>query len=263
MALVEIIIAAVASLAIMLCLWLAQRRTGNAGIVDVGWSLLVGVIGVAYAVFSDGYGLRRAAAGAMIGVWALRLGLYLWRDRVAGRPEEGRYAELRRRWGTAAQQRFLAFFMMQAVAAVFFSLPVLVAVGNPRLDWSGWDWAAVAVWCFAVGNTALADRQLARFKSNPEHRGQTCRLGWWRYSRHPNYFFEWLHWWSYVLLAIGSPWLWVSISVAMTMLYFLLFVTGIPPTEAQALASRGDDYRRYMRSTSAFVPWFPKREEGS
>ena len=106
----------------------------------------------------------------------------------------------------------------------------------------------------------LADRQLVRFKRRPESRGKTCREGWWRYSRHPNYFFEWLHWWSYVALAAGSSYWWVTLLAPAAMLHFLLNVTGIPPTEAQALASRGEDYRQYQRTTSVFIPWFPKKE---
>lgn len=109
------------------------------------------------------------------------------------------------------------------------------------------------------GGVALADWQLARFKSQADSRGKTCRAGLWRYSRHPNYFFEWLHWCAYLLLALGGPYSWLAAITPLVLLYFLLFVTGIPPTEKQALASRGDDYRDYQRTTSPFVPWFPRK----
>ena len=82
--------------------------------------------------------------------------------------------------------------------------------------------------------------------------------GLWRYSRHPNYFFEWLVWIAYAMFALASPWGWISLACPAVMLYFLLRVTGIPATEAQALKSRGDDYREYQRTTSAFVPRRPK-----
>ena len=120
----------------------------------------------------------------------------------------------------------------------------------------------VAVWLLAVGGEVLADRQLAVWRANPAHRGRVCRAGLWRYSRHPNYFFEWLHWWSYPLLAWGSPEWQLTLLGPALMLYTLLKVTGIPYTEQQALASRGDDYRAYQHSTSAFIPWFPKKENG-
>ncbi len=253
------IAAPVASLT-MLALWLLQRRTGNAGVVDLGWTILVGAFGLFFASTAEGYGPRRVAAAAMITIWSLRLGVYLWRDRLAGRAEEGRYRALRAQWGNDAQRRLLIFFQYQAAAAVFFALPILVAVHHSASVWTAFDTSAALLWCFAVVNTALADWQLARFKAQPSSRGRTCCQGWWKYSRHPNYFFEWLHWCSYPLLAVGSPWGWVSVGAALTMLYFLLRVTGIPPSEAQALASRGDEYRRYMQATSVFIPWFPRKE---
>lgn len=247
---------------LMAGLWQVQRKTGNAGIVDAGWAAAIGMLGIFFAATSDGYPPRRLLVAALIGVWSARLALYILLDRVIGHPEEGRYRTLREKWGASAGKRLFIFFQSQALAALFFALPVLVVTHHPVDRWTPWDLAGTLIWCIGVGNTILADRQLARFKRNPENRGRTCREGWWRYSRHPNYFFEWLHWWSYVALAVASPYWWLTLLAPAVMLYFLLRVTGIPPTEAQALASRGDDYRQYQRSTSVFVPWFPKKEGG-
>jgi steroid 5-alpha reductase family enzyme len=104
----------------------------------------------------------------------------------------------------------------------------------------------------------VADSQLQSFKSNPANRSATCRVGLWRYSRHPNYFFEWLIWVAFAVFAMGSPYGYVAAFAPLLMLFFLFRVTGIPATEAQALRSKGDDYRQYQRTTSAFVPWFPR-----
>jgi len=106
---------------------------------------------------------------------------------------------------------------------------------------------------------SMADRQLAHFRAQPANRGKTCRDGFWRYSRHPNYFFEWLHWFAYVALAVGSPVGWLAWSGPLVMFLFLRFVSGVPYTETQALRSRGDEYRRYQRDTPMFFPWFPSR----
>lgn len=109
----------------------------------------------------------------------------------------------------------------------------------------------------AIAGEGLADRQLNRFKSDPANKGKTCRQGLWYYSRHPNYFFEWLHWISYPLIAMGASfggWLWL---LPLAMFLFLWFVTGIPYTERQAIKTRGDDYRDYQRTTSAFFPRRP------
>ena len=181
-------------------------------------------------------------------------------DRVLEGPEDGRYQRLRESWGERFQARMLVFFQGQALLAVLFSLPPLVAMGavRPRLDLL--DAAGALLWLAAVGGEVLADRQLAAHRADPANRGRTCRRGLWRYSRHPNYFFEWLHWWAYALIAWGAPFFWVTVAAPFVMLIFVLFISGIPPTEARALASRGEDYRRYQRSTSAFFPWFPKPE---
>ncbi len=120
-----------------------------------------------------------------------------------------------------------------------------------------WDLAGFAIVLASIAGESVADRQLRRFRHDPANRGRTCREGLWRYSRHPNYFFEWLHWWSYAILAIGGPLSWLAALAPLVMLVFILFVTGIPPTEARAVASRGEDYREYQRTTSAFVPWPP------
>jgi steroid 5-alpha reductase family enzyme len=247
----------------MASLWLFQRRTGNAGIVDVGWATGIGILAMFFAATSDGYPARRILVAVLIGVWSARLAIYLLLDRVIGHSEEGRYRTLRKQWGESAAMRMSSFFQIQALVALFFALPILIAARNPVDRWTFWDLLGVLIWGVSVGNTVLADRQLVRFKQRPESRGKTCREGWWRYSRHPNYFFEWLHWWSYVALAVGASYWWVTLLAPAAMLYFLLRVTGIPPTEAQALASRGEDYRQYQRTTSVFVPWFPRKESNT
>lgn len=246
----------------MCILWLVQRRIHNAGIVDAGWAFCIGLLSVMYSVTSGGYVPRRILIAILVGAWAGRLSVYLMKDRVLGRPEDGRYASLRKKWGGRAEAQLFAFFQYQALFAVFFSLPALVISHHALARWTALDTLGASLWVFSVGNTILADRHLAQFRAKATNHGKTCRKGWWRYSRHPNYFFEWMHWGSYVVIAIGSPCWWLTLPVPVVLLYLLLKVTGIPPTEAQALASRGNDYRDYQRTTSKFIPWFPKKERG-
>jgi steroid 5-alpha reductase family enzyme len=152
------------------------------------------------------------------------------------------------------------FYQLQAVGVVLFALPILIALRNPQpLTWI--DWLGLAIGVLCIAGESLADWQLSRFRSQPANRGQVCNHGLWRYSRHPNYFFEWLHWWAYVCFAISNlPWGGLTILGPLTMWYLITRVTGIPPTEAQSLKSRGEAYRRYQQTTSPFFPWFPRNQ---
>ena len=244
--------------AMMFVLWLIHLPLHNAAIVDFGWALGLAILGVGYAVFGGGWWLRAVLLGSMTAVWGLRLALYLLFTRIIGHPEEGRYQELRRKWKTNIPAKFLAFFEFQALLDVFLSVPFLLAARNQNPELSTWEWIGVGIWVVAIVGEIFADAQLAAFKSRPESKGHTCKVGLWRYSRHPNYFFEWLIWMSYAVFALASPYGFLGFVSPALILFFLLRVTGIPATEEQALRSRGEEYRRYQRETSAFIPWFPK-----
>ena len=199
------------------------------------------------------------AAALLLGAWSLRLGTYLLIDRVIGAEEDGRYHALLTAWGEKAERNLFLLYLAQAGFVVLFGLPLLPVVNGPEPVGTPWDGLALIIWFAAVAGESVADRQLGRWRADPANRGRTCRAGLWRYSRHPNYFFEWLHWWTYVFLAVGAPWAILSLLGPVVMLLFLFRFTGIPYTEAQALRSRGEDYARYQRSTSAFFPWIPAR----
>jgi steroid 5-alpha reductase family enzyme len=266
--------------ALMAALWVAQRFTRDAGIVDVGWAAGLGLLAAFHALRAADAPLgRRLLVAGLAGTWALRLSVHLLRDRVIGRParrgspggpvgaapresEDGRYATLRASWGRRAQPFFFLFFQAQALLDAILAVPFQVALATPRAPGDAIDVASVSLLAVSVGGETLADRTLARFRARADSKGRTCREGLWRYSRHPNYFFEWLHWWTYPLLAWGAPWWALTLSAPALMLFFLLRVTGIPATEAQAVKSRGEDYREYQRTTSAFVPWPPRAKRG-
>jgi steroid 5-alpha reductase family enzyme len=249
-------IALATMVALMVSLW-AVRGRRNAGVVDVAWSFGTGLTGVFFALTAGGLSARRIAVAALAGLWALRLGGYLLR-RVSSEVEDVRYRALREKWGPRASRNFLLFFLVQAAWAVLFALPMLPAAENAR-DLCAADLAGVLLWLAALTGEAVADLELARFRADPANRGRVCRRGLWGWSRHPNYFFEWLGWWAYVLLAAGHPLWYLALGGPALMLLFLTRVTGIPPTEKRLLASRGESYREYQRSVSVFVPWPPKR----
>jgi steroid 5-alpha reductase family enzyme len=262
-ALLLLVAGTVAVVLVMSALWLLGIRARNFSYVDIGWSANFALLALVYGVLGGGDPARRVLITAMFALWSLRLAWHLGR-RVLGEPEEGRYVELRRKWGAAGEAalngRMYRFFMLQAALNVFLSLPLLIACLNPAPGIGALEWLGVAIWAVGLTGESLADRQLARFKAEPANRGRVCDAGLWRYSRHPNYFFEWTIWVAYAAFALGSPpWGWAGLLMPALMLHFLLNVTGIRATEAQTLRSKGDAYREYQRRTSAFVP-LPRRD---
>lgn len=245
----------------MALLWWRQRARNRADYVDVAWAFGVGVAAavlVARAAPPD-TGWRSWIIGAVILGWSVRLGTLLL-IRVRSLPEDGRYEAMKQAWGDRAWGRMFWFFQAQAVWVVMFAIPPMLAArrGGP-LD--GWDLVGVAIAILALLGEGIADAQLHRFRRSGD-RGSVCDVGLWRWSRHPNYFFEWLHWWSYVAFAFGSEGWWLTLLGPATMLLFLFRVTGIPWTERQALASRGDAYRAYQMRTSVFFPWCRRPDPG-
>lgn len=241
---------------VMTLVWLLQRRTSNAGYVDVAWALMLGCAALYFGWIAQGDMNARVLIAIMGGLWGFRLGLHLF-ARVLAEPEDGRYAHLRAHWN-GHQGKFFGFFMFQAGLTTMFALPFLSVAQNSHTPAPWMIIVAMVLWLSSWLGESLADRQLAHFRADPQNRGKTCRAGLWRYSRHPNYFFEWLHWFAYVVLSIGSPLFWFSVAGPILMFVSLRFVTGIPFVEEQSLRSRGEDYRDYQRRTNAFFPWWPR-----
>ena len=248
-----------ASAIVMTVAWYFSMRVKNVGYVDVVWAGLMAAAAVLVGYEGVGSDLPRALVAFLGGIWGARLCIHLLK-RVMHEPEDGRYQALRATWN-GSPAKFFFFFQMQALIVVLFSIPFYAAASRYAGALCGWSIAAIVVWLISVFGEYLADRQLATFRADPNNKGKTCRAGLWAYSRHPNYFFEWLHWFTYVLLAINSEYFWYSLVGPVVMLAFLYRVSGIPWTEAQALRSRGDDYRRYQQEVSAFVPWFPHKSK--
>jgi steroid 5-alpha reductase family enzyme len=245
-------------IAIMVALWFVQRRTGNAGVVDVGWAATLALLAVVYAALADGYLPRRIIVAVMGGLWGLRLAAHI-HHRSHGKPEDGRYQQLRKEWAPQVRFKMFRFYQIQAFAAALFSLPYAIPAVNAARALHMFEVIGAALWFVALTGETVADLQLEQWKKNPANKGHTCRAGLWNYSRHPNYFFESLIWCALALYSLASPCGYVSL-ICPAFIFFLLFkVTGIPATEEQAVRTRGDDYRQYQREVSAFVPWFRKK----
>lgn len=240
--------------------WAIQLRTHNAGVVDPVWAASLGALSVLAAALGEGAAVNRVFVAVGGSVWSLRLATHLVK-RLSGQPEDPRYNALRELWGDACASRMFWFFQLQAAIclalSVAFFIPAYCKQSPPLFALV----CAIAIWVISVGGEAMADRQLKRFLSDPLRRGEVCRVGWWRYSRHPNYFFECVHWCAYVPLAVGTGWGWVTLAAPVLMACLLIKVSGIPMLEAR-LAKTRDGYLDYMRTTNALVPWPPHSKRG-
>ncbi len=240
-------------------LWVWHRMGGNTSLADVGFCAAFGGVVILCAVEGEGNSWRRWLIGGMGSVYAIRLGWHLFTARVWGKPEDPRYRMIREALGKWEPLGIAGYFLLQIPASLFFVLLLCWVMANPRTSVNSWDLLGVGIFGLAIAGEMTADRQLERFKADPLNRGKVLQSGLWRYSRHPNYFFEVLHWSAYVPLAVGLPWSWLSLIWPVVMLGGLLWISGVPWAEAQALASRGEAYRAYQRTTNKLFPWLPRQ----
>lgn len=238
-------------------LYLWQRRTRDATAVDAGWGASLVLCAALYAALAPGSIVQRLAIALPLGLENLRIAS-LVRNRL-GRGEDSRYRELRHRWNERGREQltFAIFYQAQALLAALLSIPALLASFNRSGTLAAIQWVGLALWIVAASLERTADRQLAAFKASGAE--GVMDHGLWRYSRHPNYFFQTLTWVAYALIAVAAPWGWLSFFAPVLILSLVLFVTGVPPAEESSLRSRGDAYRRYQARTSVFVPWPPRR----
>ena len=255
-----LLLAVALSLAMTLA-WAIVLAGAKSGWVDAIWSFLVGMAGIAVALVPipgwEGDGQRRAAVAVAAGIWSCRLGLHIVL-RTRGGGEDPRYARLREEWGANWRSRLFLFLQIQAAAALLLAGTIFLAARNPQagLQWS--NLAGIALLLAAVLGEGIADAQLARFRGDPSNKGKVCDIGLWSLSRHPNYFFQWLGWTGYAVMAIGPAgtwiWGWAALAGPVFMYWLLVHVSGIPPLEAHMMRSRGDAFASYVQRVNAFWP---------
>lgn len=261
-----IVIGSLAFMSVVMGLaWVIQQRTGQSGWVDASWTFGVGLAGVAVSLSATSLHpdhLRALLVASVAGFWSLRLGLHIV-ARTRGGGDDPRYAKMRETWGPDAPRLMFRLLQIQALVSVPLILSIAVAAWNASRPLGLQDAAALLLVVVAISGEALADAQLRAFARDPANRGKVCRRGLWRYSRHPNYFFEWLVWLAFPLFAIdlagGDPWGYLAFAAPVVMYWLLTRVSGIPLLEAHMVERYGDPYRDYQRSTSAFVPLPPSQ----
>ena len=254
----DLLIAAGVSFLLVIVVFLLLENTSHTSIIDFVWCFGVTVASVFYAIYPDAeitnLGWHLIAFQLL---WFTRLGgMIIYRTLVLEK-EDGRYRRLRESWGDRYRQKLFRFYIFQGVGIILFSLPVWSAL-SLQTEITKFGIVGETLCLIGTIGAFASDWTLTKFRKASDNSGQVCKAGLWRYSRHPNFFFEWLYWLGLAFLGVnGVDSLWVFVFPVMVLI-FLLFITGVPTVEAQALRSRKEAYRKYQQTTSVFVPWFPK-----
>lgn len=249
--------------AIMIGVWWYHERTHKSGWIDVAWTFAVGLGAVGGALWPfEEVAARPALYAAMAAAWSLRLGWHL-AQRTLGHPDDPRYAKMRKQWGASSPLKMFGLLLFQAVVAAVLAICVVLVARAP-VDGgalTGADIAAAALFLAALIGEATADAQMRAFRADPANKGGICDVGLWRWSRHPNYFFEWLSWVAIAIGILATPtWGpgWIALAAPLMMLHLLLNMSGVPPLEAHMRRTRGSAWAAYVARTSRFVPLPPR-----
>ncbi len=252
------LIALAVIIVLMTLLWLVSLRLKNSSIVDIFWGTGFVITGWLYFLLTpDGFLIRRLLIAILVTIWGLRLSIHIFR-RNHGKPEDFRYQKWREEAGASwSWKSYFRVFLLQGLLMWIISTPLLAAqYGSQPARLVLLDWLGLLVWLVGFFFESVGDAQLARFKTDPENRGQVMRTGVWRYTRHPNYFGDSAQWWGYFLIAAAAGGWW-SIFSPLIMTLFLLRVSGVALLEKTMESRPG--YREYMAATSAFFPLPPRK----
>ena len=237
--------------------WAVYLKTGEASFVDVVWAVLTAIFSIYLLAGNYTVELRFWLLSTMISAWCLRLSTHLiFRLRTTG--EDTRYKRMKERWGDKSRKKFFFFFQAQALFAVVFALPFLKAgeSGNPI---NAFDYAGILVWLIGFCVCSISDYQLTRFKLDSSGNMKVCRSGLWKYSRHPNYFGEWMVWTGYSIFGLQTDNGALLLAVPVLLYVMITRVSGSSHIEKAKLRTANAEYTQYINSTSSFFPWFPKK----
>ncbi len=231
----------------------------NVSIIDLFWGMGFVIVNTVYFYNSGDFFNRKILLLGLVTIWGVRLFIYLlWRN--IGKGEDYRYQEFRKKYGAERYWWFSYFqvFLLQGTLIMLVSLPLLGVNSQTKSnDLNCLDYLGIVVFVIGFIFEAGGDFQLARFKKNPTNKGKVLNTGFWKYTRHPNYFGDSAVWWSFGIfsLAAGSYWTVIG-SVIMTLL--IIKVSGVALLEKNLNASK-PQYRDYIQKTNSFFPWIPKK----
>ncbi len=251
-----------AMLVIMVAAWAFGLQRTNGGWTDVFWTWGTGLTLAAAALWPfDGATPepRQWLVAGLMAAWAIRLGLYLT-PRVASHPEDARYAAFRDGDPKGYPLKMLFVTLPQAPASALLAVSVVLAAWRPEPALDLRDLLGVGIFLGAIVGETVSDNQMKAFRADAANKGLVMDRGLWAWSRHPNYFFQWLGWMAYPAMALdpARPITWLSLSAPLVMFGLLRYVSGVPPLEAAMLKSRGDRFRAYQQRVGAFFPLPPR-----
>ena len=240
-------------------LWIWSVLIKNVSIVDIFWGLGFVIVNLFYVAMSGGLNARKILIVVLVSLWGLRLAIYLaWRN--IGKGEDFRYQEFRRTYG-AERYWWLSYFqtfLLQGILIMIVSLPLLgIHLSATSGHLNILDYIGIGVWLIGFIFEAGGDFQLASFKNDVTNKGKVLNRGFWKYTRHPNYFGDSAVWWAYAIFSLAAGGYWQIIgSVIMTLL--IIKISGVALLE-KTLNNSKPHYREYIQKTSSFFPWFPKK----
>lgn len=254
--------ATIVAFSVMVLFWYWGRSRDNYAVIDVGWGIVIASILWVYYFAKNGFNFEISSfiLTILVLIWAMRLSIFLYITRILPRhAEDKRYTAFRKDYGDKVHQKFFTnVFLFQGFLALILTAPLLVGyIGEDKsLTWL----SAIGIALFLLGELGetVADQQLSGFKKDPNNQGKVCNSGLWKYSRHPNYFFEWVIWLGISIFALNYNW--IGIFPAIFMYFLLVYVTGVPYAEKFSLMSKPVAFAEYQKTTSPFFPWFPRKK---
>jgi steroid 5-alpha reductase family enzyme len=236
---------------------IALNRKDNS-IADIAWGIGFIFIAILNLILAESVYLRQLIVAGLVFIWGIRLGLHIYL-RSRGKPEDFRYAEMRRRWGNKASLKsFTHVFMFQGLVLLLIGYPIIMVNAYARPNFAIPDLIGIVIWVVGFAFEFVADIQLQNFiRKEKTLANSVMTEGLWKYSRHPNYFDESLVWWGIFFIVLSIPNGWLAIFSPVMITFFLLKVSGIPLLEKKYQSNPA--YQEYARRTSMFIPWFPEK----
>jgi steroid 5-alpha reductase family enzyme len=246
-------------ISLLTVLWIVSVIIKDASIVDIFWGMTFVVTNTYYFLTTGDFHTRKIILLVLVTLWGLRLSIFL-AFRNIGKGEDYRYQEFRKKYGPERYWWFSFFqvYLLQGIFSILVSITLLGAHFNTQSnDLNLLDYLGILVWLFGFIFEAGGDYQMTKFKKNPDSTGRVLNTGFWKYTRHPNYFGDSAVWWSYAIFSIAAGSYWTIVG-SFIMTFLLLKVSGVALLEKSLKAGK-PEYNDYIQKTNSFLPWFPKK----